>query len=101
MAHDAPDTNDADTKDDAPTPLGEAHGSCAPGCRMVVTFYIELAPIELAGDAAPLPALAFEQATPWCHPMLARQIVRQRPFDRGTPRVDRSTALRACTVLLI
>ena len=37
----------------------------------------------------------------WRCRLNVRRTAFQRPFDRGPPRVDRCSAMRACTVLLI
>ena len=51
----------------------------------------ELPTVDLAFDVGPLaPCMAPPRTVAWV-----------RPFERGPPRVDRRTQLRACTVLLI
>jgi len=82
-------------------PLDGARSSCAPGCCVAIGFDIEMARLDGFAEAPSLPACVF--ATPLgpqrsCPP---REFKSPRPFDRGPPRVDRCTALRACTVLLI
>lgn len=88
-------------KHETPWPQGDARGTCPPGCQVVVSFDLELAPLDVPDAPTHLPALVFAPADSRCPPAIARAVVRQRPFDRGPPRVDRCTALRACTVLLI
>lgn len=80
---------------------GNQRGGCAPGCCLTMDFDVELAPIDVPVElpmafALALPPLPFALA-----PAAAREFETLRPFDRGPPRVDRSTALRVCTVLLI
>jgi len=75
-------------------------GACKSGCCITVAFDIELAPFALPSHHAPTAALPHPTPS-GCLPCLVREVVRTRPFDRGPPRVDRRTALRACVVLLI
>lgn len=79
----------------------QARGTCDPGCCITLAFDIEMAPADAVEELPPLPVIAI----PVCMTQLARptprEVRRLRPFDRGPPRIDRCTALRACTVLLI
>jgi hypothetical protein len=76
-------------------------GSCPSDCCITIAFDTELAPIEMQDNLPNMFALAFLPTTQACLSMPARVVVRPRLFDRGPPRVDESTALRACTLLLI
>jgi len=68
---------------------------------VTVAFDVELAPIDMIVDMPDMAACMCAVIAPCWQRMLTRTVERQRPFDRGPPRVDRRTALRACTVLLI
>jgi hypothetical protein len=87
------------------TPRGDepdfATGACAPGCCITVAFDVDMAPIAAPVQLPTLATHAPAPALPACLPTPARQAVRERPFDRGPPRIDRRTALRAYVVLLI
>ena len=82
-------------------PLGESRDGCTPGCCVTVDFEIEMAPIDVPVELPMVLALALPPIPQSFAPMPAREVQRLRPFDRGPPRIDRSTALRVCTVLLI
>lgn len=86
---------------DDETPLSDPRGGCTPGCCLTMDFDIELAPISVPIELPLTFALALPPTTHSFAPMQADEVERLRPFDRGPPRVDQSTALRACTVLLI
>ena len=64
-------------------------------------FDVEIAPIDVPVELPMAFALGLPVTEQCFVPMLAHEDKRLRPFDRGPPRVDRSTALRVCTVLLI
>ena len=82
-------------------PPGEWRDGCTPGCCVTVDFEIEMAPIDVPVELPMVLALALPPIPQSFAPMPAREVLRLRPFDRGPPRIDRSTALRVCTVLLI
>ena len=82
-------------------PLGESRGACMPGCCLTMDFDIEMAPIDVPVELPLTLALALPPTQQSFAPMPTREFERLRPFDRGPPRIDRSTALRVCTVLLI
>ncbi|MFT4511582.1 MAG: hypothetical protein ACI89X_003351 [Planctomycetota bacterium] len=86
---------------DDESPLSEPRGECMPGCCLTMDFDIELAPIDVPVELPLAFALALPPTPQSFAPMLVREAERLRPFDRGPPRVDRSTALRVYTVLLI
>ena len=86
---------------DDETPLSDPRGGCTPGCCLTMDFDIELAPISVPIELPLTFALALPPTTHSFAPMQAHEVERLRPFDRGPPRVDQSTALRVCTVLLI
>ena len=86
---------------DDETPLSDPRGGCTPGCCLTMDLDIELAPISVPIELPQTFALALPPTTHSFAPMQAHEVERLRPFDRGPPRVDQSTALRVCTVLLI
>jgi len=86
---------------DDDTPLSDSPNECMPGCCLTMDFDIELAPINEPIELPLTFALALPPTTHLFAPMQAHEAGRLRPFDRGPPRVDQSTALRVCTVLLI
>ena len=93
---------DVAVDDGQDAPQGSVRGTCAPGCRLTITFEgVEFAPAPAGTQLADgTPAAFVPLATNWPTPD-RRPLTRGRPFDRGPPRVDAGTALRACTVLLI
>ena len=83
-----------------PAPHGEDDEG-AGGCCVTIDFSVEMAPDIAAAKLPPLPFVSC-----WAPPMAAAQarvFEAPRPFcfDRGPPRVDARTALRATQVLLI
>ena len=82
-------------------PEDEARSSCPIGCCFTLSFDIDIAPVCVPADGPHLTAQTLPP-TPTGLPKLdVRRAAFQRPFDRGPPRVDRCSAMRACTVLLI
>lgn len=73
----------------------------SPDCCVELTFALDPAP---SADKAPVPdpgPLLFVQDFVVRVPVDACVPAYVRPFDRGPPRIDARTSLRACTVLLI
>jgi hypothetical protein len=102
---DCSDESPSDQPGEAPSddesPLSDPRGGCLPDCCLTMDFDIEMAPIDVPVEVPLTFALALPPAPQSFAPMHVRKFERLRPFDRGPPRVDRSTALRVCTVLLI
>lgn len=76
-------------------------GTCDSGCCVTLAVDVELAPATTPAELPDHQPLAFEPARPKFVASQPRAEVRTRPFDRGPPRIDRRTAMRACVVLLI
>ncbi|MCK5940565.1 MAG: hypothetical protein KAI24_01250, partial [Planctomycetes bacterium] len=76
-------------------------GACGTGCCITIAFDVDLAPTVVADDL-PIPAMlpCGWPVAPRAPP-LVREAERRSTCDGGPPRVDRRTALRATTVLLI
>ena len=90
--------------EEAPTPSGgdgEGAGGCDGGCCITIAFDVDMAPsVDVAKLPTMLPAIC------WIAPLpqpAVRVLQSARPFyfDRGPPRIDGRTALRATQVLLI
>ena len=91
-------TGDRSPAEGAP---GSISRTCAPDCCLAVTFDVDMAPIATPVRLPTLAVATFTPALPACLSTPVREVVRTRPFDRGPPRIDRCTAMRACIVLLI
>ena len=93
-------TTHKDTTPPGETP-GSPSGGCHPKCGLQIAIAIEMAPFAVSVPQ-PIPApMLLAPALPGCQASLVRTVARTRPFDRGPPRTDQRTALRACVVLLI
>lgn len=80
---------------------GATVGNCPSDCCITIAFDSELAPINMQVNMPDMFSMAFLPFAQTCLPMPARVVMRPRLFDRGPPRVDKCTAMRACTLLLI
>ena len=86
--------------DDPERSPDETDPTCSPGCCATITFDVELAPSDAGCELPPLPPPAMWM-TGWPTARSAPAVPVPWPIQRGPPRVDRRTELRACTVLLI
>jgi len=82
-------------------PCEDGAGDCEGGCCITIAFDVDMAPnVDVAKLPAMLPAICWIAPLPQPE---VRVLESARPFyfDRGPPRIDGRTALRATTVLLI
>ena len=87
-------------RDGAPDP-DQVRGACSPGCCITIAFDTELAPCDVPRAEMPFAAIAAGDDVAPAFGRDPEPLVRLRPFDRGPPRIDARTRLRASTVLLI
>jgi hypothetical protein len=87
-------------RDGTPEP-DQVRGTCGPGCCITIAFDTELAPCDAKRTEMPLAAIGAGDDVAPAFGRDPEPLARLRPFDRGPPRVDALTRLRATTLLLI